>query len=800
MRNLLIRLMFGFLLLAVPVLAQSTYDGITIPATHPTLWETPGNAAQITAWCAAHPFTPKSRDWLGMAFHDLCTGTTTYTATWYAWVSSSAVQSSMTTSAGDYARWRGNQLIVGFDWEYNNLTSAERSTLISDNNTWISYWETQCYGGAIGEDRCTINYEQDNYFWGFTRNELAWGIATYNDQTATAQGFIDDALKTRWANAFVPSVTATSAGGVFQQGDEYGCYLATYPLIPWITAKSLGRDLYSEANPFWQSAVMYLIYSTSQEKVEKIIGGVDKSESFWELSTFDDDEYFDYWGTAESLWNMNQGGNGSCYASAMDAWANYYSTIPIGQYAKEWLNTTNLPKYYYISAVDNSSRIIPLAFSNLPLDYYATGPEYLFGHSAWGKPSTDFFLQLGSNSTLGSGVGGHHHEDEGTWQLRRNGSSGRTAYCLSRETVSYGNHYTHYQNPAQWAVMTGYTAGIWIIPSPPNGHAYEETVSSCTSGSSTPTWPTRGFGTASDGTCVWVLNADMVFDGDFHGSNTTATKNGILINGRGTNYDAYGANAQAMVYRLESQPNYAYADDDITDRFNKAGDIAYRNNPAAGHVEREFLFIRPLETLVILDRLVASNFSGTGFSIPAARIYKTFIAHCEVNWTIEDSTHETCTNGNDALRITNLEPTSFRQRVVNESSCPNAKKACAPDGQYRLELDTSGAAQQYFLNVLQARDSTGSNLTASVVDSAPADPTSGTFTVTLQPSVGNATTIVFNKTACAAGVGECSSGGSINVAGTGSVNLRTNVEPISYTNNGPVWHAGSPPIARGGIR
>jgi len=58
--------------------------------------------------------------------------------------------------------------------------------------------------------------------------------------------------------------------------------------------------------------------------------------------------------------------------------------------------------------------------------------------------------------------------------------------------------------------------------------------------------------------------------------------------------------------------------------------------------------------------------------------------------------------------------------------------------------------------------------------------------VTLTPGVGSATTIVFNK-------GETSSGGTINVAGTGAVSLASTVEQISYTDNGPVWGAGPGP-------
>jgi len=65
-------------------------------------------------------------------------------------------------------------------------------------------------------------------------------------------------------------------------------------------------------------------------------------------------------------------------------------------------------------------------------------------------------------------------------------------------------------------------------------------------------------------------------------------------------------------------------------------------------------------------------------------------------------------------------------------------------------------------------------------NSNPADPATGSFTVTLHPMAGSDTVIVFNK-------GQTSSGGTISVAGGAVVNLRTSVQPVSYTDSGIVW-------------
>lgn len=731
---------------------------------HPRLWFNAARLAQAKTWFSGHSFTPSSGDYIAQALYDLLSGTTTYTSTLVNW----ALSYNMPTSgaACDQCRWDGEALILVYDWEYPNLTSEQKSTLISNYNSWITHWMSQSWGGPT--------MPQSNYFWGYLRNECEWGIASYGDNTGPAQTFLDDCLATRWTNAFVPT-TATgrnAAGGLPQEGDEYGRYMIWYTLVPLMTAGLNGRDVYSDANKFFEASLFNLIYSTSQEQVTRVGGG-----THWEIFPFSDDENFVNGGSAEARFSSNDG-NGSYTGDFMNSMANHYSSVAAGQYAKQWLINLGLPVANHVAAVDNSSGIAARAFANLALDYYDTGIQYFYGHSAWGASgTTDFMLQMGAPSGVG-----HSHDDYGTWQSRRNGSS--TAYWLSRETVGYGEAYVPYANPQPWVAMTAYPVNSRVLASPSNGYVYQQVANiTCITGSSQPSFPTSALATVGDGTCTWTntsngVNGDRVAVGDL------TVHNGILMDGLGLAYSA--KNGLPVVNRLESQATYSYADVDLTSSYRSnlvAANHPERDNPSAGHVEREFVFVRSLETMVILDRLVA-NSVGT---LPATAITKTFIAHCEVNWTLEDSNHETCTNGTQALRISTLVPISFTQRVVNESSCPNAKSACNTDGQYRLEIDTSGTAQQYFLNVLQARDSSAANLAASAVDSNPTDPASGTLTITLHPSVGSDTTIVFNKTACAMGPGQCSLGGTINIAGTGLVNLRTNVEGISYTDNGPVW-------------
>lgn len=55
-----------------------------------------------------------------------------------------------------------------------------------------------------------------------------------------------------------------------------------------------------------------------------------------------------------------------------------------------------------------------------------------------------------------------------------------------------------------WVASTAYVNNETAIPVTPNGRIYRQTVASCTSGGSEPTWPTTAAGTVADGTCSWA--------------------------------------------------------------------------------------------------------------------------------------------------------------------------------------------------------------------------------------------------------------------------------------------------------
>jgi len=237
------------------------------------------------------------------------------------------------------------------------------------------------------------------------------------------------------------------------------------------------------------------------------------------------------------------------------------------------------------------------------------------------------------------------------------------------------------------------------------------------------------------------------FGGSGSQSVTTAyPHNSILFGGSETT----AGSGNISVSRLESQLTYAYA----------ATDLGLTS--PQGWV-RELIFVRDLETTVILDRLNTNN----------ATTSTTFLLHAETNPTLEDTQHITITNGAEALRMTMLQPSAPSFGVVTEGG----------PGQFRIEATNSnpGNVLSYFLTVLQAKDVGASNISPSVVDSVPADPTSGTFTVTLDANHS----MVFNK-------GATSSGGTITINST-LVNLRGNVAPIAVSTSGVVWNGVLPP-------
>jgi hypothetical protein len=66
-----------------------------------------------------------------------------------------------------------------------------------------------------------------------------------------------------------------------------------------------------------------------------------------------------------------------------------------------------------------------------------------------------------------------------------------------------------------WAATTAYAANDTAIPSTWAQRYYRQTVATCTSGASEPTWPTTAGGTVADGTCSWTEQTIQLEAGTF---------------------------------------------------------------------------------------------------------------------------------------------------------------------------------------------------------------------------------------------------------------------------------------------
>jgi hypothetical protein len=628
-----------------------------IQASHPRLFWTPGRIATAKAWATQTGYSARSDDFQGQAFSHVVKNTDCKAAIDYAMSANLAQMNG--SAACDQCRFVGEQAILIFDWCYDQMTSSQISTFTNNFDNWLGFWMTQDWGGSKETDQGT--FEQNNYFWGYFRNEIEMGLASYPENQAMAESLLTDAFEARWANRFLPAALTSSRGGVAQEGTQYGNYLIGYPVIAMQTAAIAGRDMWTETN-FYKEAVFYLIYATLYQQTASSY-----SETGFALFPFSEDEQFPAGHEAET----------GFFGDFMLAAANRWGGVPVGGFARSWLNTVKPNLSDWQVSVDGGGNAGNL--DTLPLDYYASGMQYLWAHSKapWSASTTMFFQMGGPASNV------HFNQDAGAFQIWRGGR------WLSRQTVGYINN------------IAGYANGSAVDTQKPVGH------------------------------------------------------NSVLVNGQGL-ASGYPFDVQGLpvVHRLQSDPAFSFASVDLTPSYHGSAG-AGSGNAAAVHVERDFIFVRSLETLVILDRVQSDTAART----------KTFLLHSETMPSVEDTQHVTLTNGSQALRMTTLVPSAPTVRIVNEKGGGGTSV-----GQYRVEVDTSpGTEQSYILTVLQAKDAAAAPLAATVSSDA------SSFTV----SLGSSATVKLQN-------GMTSSGGSVTVGGT-TVNLRADVQSLSVTDAGPVW-------------
>jgi hypothetical protein len=163
---------------------------------------------------------------------------------------------------------------------------------------------------------------------------------------------------------------------------------------------------------------------------------------------------------------------------------------------------------------------------------------------------------------------------------------------------------------------------------------------------------------------------------------------------------------------------------------------------------RDFLYVRPLDTLVALDRV-----ESTSNMTAATGVTKTFLLHFPNNPTLGANT-ALATKGNQALRLFTLVPAGqlAPSYVLVKEKMTGQSRSTSP--QFRLEETTSGQPRSYLINVMQARDATGQDITATLTEN------SSSFTITLSHATLGTAVIKLGK-------GMASTGGSFGYATSG---------------------------------
>ena len=206
----------------IPTLPPGDLMGANIPMTHPRLFFTPERLERAKQWYASrHTFTPRTDRPLDQMLHYLLTGNKDSARA----AISHALGVTFDTggTASDGARWEGENVVLAYDWCYPEMTDAERTTLRDRWNAYITTLNGKSWGG--------IGMEGNNYYTGYLRNAIEWGIASYweNDQAAA---ILQHGLTTRWTESLLPYLASAGLGGVPHEGSQYGRQSLVYYTIP----------------------------------------------------------------------------------------------------------------------------------------------------------------------------------------------------------------------------------------------------------------------------------------------------------------------------------------------------------------------------------------------------------------------------------------------------------------------------------------------------------------------------------------------------------------------------------------
>lgn len=366
----------------------------------------------------------------------------------------------------------------------------------------------------------------------------------------------------------------------------------------------------------------------------------------------------------------------------------------------------------------------PGDLNDLPLDYYAPGAGVMAMRTGHDANATAVHLQLGTPNGMS-----HRHLDAGNFQMWRKGR------WVTRESTGYSDRVLALgANPGGSTVDTNHPVAHNTL---------------LMQGYTTGRW-------IGDGPWPGRPNDDQPLE-------------------------------FPQVRRLQHESQFAFIATDYS-RANRNGVDTRLDWPGTDKAIREFLFVRPLQALIILDRTRGSSDSQRpfyftsswlfndpsleqpAFHLDAPNIERHFIMHFETSPSVNGNRVHSSV-GNQTNELITLLPTTPDWRVVNEDVPAHAEA-----GQHRLEIKQSGSAELYFLNVVTAYDSGEAAITATLVDNG-----SGWTLALSHPTRGNAT-VQLQK-------GMVSAGGSVQIGSDAPVPLAEGVQGISVTSMGPVWES-----------
>lgn len=431
-------------------------DALCIREQHPRLWWDEERLAAARAWVAdadhatrldeatadpddAHPFDLAFR---GLVLDDAAACAAAIDRTLAYRIDAQTLD----VGPCDTCRWEPWPYVV-YDWCHEHLSPAQKSTLTARFSDYVGRVTAASEReGASGG----VHAPSNNYFWGYLRNEIDWGIAAYGEDARAGEALLYGA-ETRWLQAASPFLEEGSGrGGVPLEGSQYGVYMQAYGLLPLTSLGLHGMEVW-EGSGYHRAAVLGWVHTTLPEPTPAFSG----AERWHQIFPFADDERNAGFPTVAD----------ADIGDFMAAMADAHRDTAIGALARTWLRSYDPPRSMWVEAADRGGASLP--FEVLPLDHYAAGPGMLVARDRWGDGSMVVQLTLGRTQ----GLGGHDHQDMGSFQIWRAGAWVTKEATLYAAPLDWGTAASSWSHNAVSFRVPGAWGGrpFGAVPSSPEG-------------------------------------------------------------------------------------------------------------------------------------------------------------------------------------------------------------------------------------------------------------------------------------------------------------------------------------------